>query len=83
MVDGSDYWVELAAKILKSEMRLRHLTYDDLNVKLKEIGIEDTRDNVARKISRGTFSFFYFLQCLKAMGVEKLDVKFYFGLKDN
>lgn len=79
----NDYWVELAATVLKSEMKLRHLTYEDLKTKLHTIGIEENSANTAKKINRGTFSFFYFLQCLKAIGVEKLDVKFYFDLKDN
>lgn len=75
-----DPWVELAIRILRSEMIARGLSYAALNEKLHGIGIVETSANTTRKITRGLFSCTYFLQCIKAMDVKKIDFDFYFNL---
>ena len=61
-------WEMLTKGILKGELKRRHLGYKELTEKLKEIGIDDNERNIANKVSRGSFTAVFFLQCLKAIG---------------
>ena len=38
------------------------------------MGVEDNEKAIASRISRGKFSFAFFLQCMKALGVEEVRV---------
>lgn len=60
--------------ILKAEMKRRGLTYQDLVAKLAEVGIQETEANLRNKVSRGGFSAAFFVQCLRAIGVQKLEL---------
>jgi Domain of unknown function (DUF6471) len=66
----SDRWRVLAKGLLRAELKRRNLSYADLVDKLSAIGISDNERNVSNKISRGTFTAVFFLQCLKAIGVR-------------
>lgn len=65
-------WNERAANLLKSELKRQGLTYADLVAKLAKIGIAEKEVNVRNKLSRGSFTAAYFLQCLEAVGVKEL-----------
>ncbi len=65
-------WNTTAANILKSEIKRRGLTYDQLNEKLLAIGIQETTNSIKVKISRGAFQFAFFLQCAAAIGIKTL-----------
>jgi hypothetical protein len=65
---AQDEWSRLAAKMLKSELARAGVGYEDLIGKLKEIGVEESYKGIAAKINRGTFSFAFFMQCMKALG---------------
>ena len=67
-------WELEARRILRSELVRHGITYQGLAMRLQAIGLEETHRSVANKLSRGTFSFVFFLQCMKAMGVESLIV---------
>ena len=41
----------------------------------KEIGVKETKANIANKLHRGTFSFAYALQIFKALGLKKLNLE--------
>ncbi len=62
--------VQNAKGILKAELKRRSMTYSDLVRSLSEIGIIETEANIRNKISRGTFTAAFFLQCLLAIGCE-------------
>jgi hypothetical protein len=57
-----------AANLLKSELKKRGVTYAQLVEKLAEIGVHEKEVNVRNKLSRGTFTAGYLLQCLEAIG---------------
>ena len=57
-----------AANFLKAELARTGIGYDALCRKLKDIGVEESYKGVANKINRGSFSFAFFLQCMKAIG---------------
>lgn len=65
-------WGEHAGALLRSEMAKRRMKYPDLARSLAELGVQDNERNLSNKIARGTFSAAFFLQCLKAMGVQNL-----------
>ncbi|WP_323665114.1 DUF6471 domain-containing protein [Aliarcobacter butzleri] len=65
-------WNEKATNILKSILTRRNIKYHELAIKLKEMGIEETQGSISNKISRGTFSFIFFIQCMEALGIKEI-----------
>lgn len=65
-------WEKLAANTLKAELKRAGVTYAQLVERLAEIGISEKEVNVANKLARGKFSAAFMLQCLKAIGTERL-----------
>jgi 3-mercaptopyruvate sulfurtransferase SseA len=68
-------WNERAANLLKSELKRHGVTYGQLVEKLGKIGVEEKEVNVRNKLSRGSFTAAYFLQCLEAIGIETLRLR--------
>ena len=68
-------WTQHVKGLLKAELKYRNKTYADLVLDLHKIGIEETEVNIRNKIARGMFTAVFFFQCLKAMGVERLELK--------
>lgn len=67
-------WSNEARRILRFEMKIRDVSYKELVRRLGALGVTETERSVASKVSRGTFSAAFFLQCMRAMAVETLDV---------
>lgn len=65
-------WENEARRIVKAELARRGMTYERLAKRLKTIGINETERSIANKMSRGTFSFIFFLQCMSAIGSTKV-----------
>jgi len=70
-------WNSKVKRLLKSELVRRGISNSDLAIMLKQIGIEETKSSIDSKISRGTFSASFFLQCLTVIGCEKIEIKSY------
>ena len=70
-------WDDKAKLLLKSEMVKRGFTNADLVGLLNDIGIEETKASIDSKISRGSFSATFLLQCLTVIGCHKLDIEDY------
>lgn len=70
-------WDDKAKRLLKSEMVKRGFTNADLVGLLNEIGVEETKASVDSKISRGSFSATFLLQCLTVIGCHKLEIEDY------
>jgi len=45
-----------------------------LVARLEAMGIEDNTAALASRITRGKFSFVFFLQCMRALGVDEVRV---------
>ncbi len=58
-------WKKRASNLLKAELKKRDIGYAELCRRLQEIGLLETVASVTTKINRGTFSFAFFLQCMK------------------
>lgn len=66
-------WENEARRIVKAELVRRGFTYERLAKRLKTIGINETERSIANKMSRGTFSFVFFLQCMQAIGNREVN----------
>jgi hypothetical protein len=68
-----DEWKQYAAQTLKAELAKAGVTYEKLIQRLNAIGVDESYKGVASKINRGTFSFLFFAQCMKAL--EKKEIR--------
>ncbi|UXY16637.1 DUF6471 domain-containing protein [Chitiniphilus purpureus] len=68
-------WEQHAKRILKAELVLSGMTYPVLAKKLAAMGVTDSPAAIANRISRGKFSFAFFLQCMAAMEVAEIRLK--------
>jgi hypothetical protein len=70
-------WNNKVKRILKSELVKRGLSTEDLTLLLNENGCTETKSSVDSKISRGTFSASFFMQCLFVIGCTKIEIEEY------
>lgn len=70
-------WDDKAKRLLKSELIKRGVSNTELVLLLKQIGIEETKAGIDSKISRGSFSATFLLQCLTVVGCHKIEVEDY------
>jgi len=61
-------WENKVKGLLKAELTRRNVTYKELVDKLAALGVTETSENVANKISRGKFTAVFLIQCLDAIG---------------
>jgi hypothetical protein len=59
-----------AARFLKAELKRADVTYEELAKRLKEHGLNETRDSIAAKLKRGTFAATFLLACIAALEME-------------
>lgn len=71
------YTNEKVKRLLKSELVKRGITTSDLVILLNNTGLNETKSSVTSKISRGTFSATFFLQCLSVISCSKLNIDSY------
>ena len=69
-----DPWQDQAKEVLKQEMFRRKLTFRNLARRLAPYGIEETPDQLNRKVNRGKFSAAFLFACLAAMEVAEIRV---------
>lgn len=65
-------WNRLACNLLKSELAKAGIGYDGLIKRLAEIGVTESYKGIANKINRGAYSFAFFMQCMKALGIQTI-----------
>ncbi len=71
-------WNDKVKRILKSELIKRAVSNADLALLLlNEFGVEETKASIDSKISRGTFSASFFMQCLAVIGCNKVEIEQY------
>ena len=61
---------ERASRFLKAEMKRADVTYEELAKRLKDHGLNETRDSIAAKLKRGTFAATFLIGCLAALELE-------------
>jgi len=70
-----DYSNDKVKRLLKSELVKRGVSNSDLVALLGQEGIIETHSSITSKISRGTFSASFFLQCLSVIGCTKIELE--------
>jgi hypothetical protein len=65
-------WQAQVKGIIKGELKRRNLSYADLAERLGAAGVKDNERNISNKISRGTFTAVFFVQCMEAIGVKTI-----------
>ncbi len=71
MTDKTE-WEKDAANILKAELTRRGMGYEELKHALEKVGVKKSTNSINVAINRGKFSFAFFLQCAKAIGIQKV-----------
>ena len=74
-------WNIKSKQLLKSELVRRDISHEQLVDYLDNIGISETKASIDSKLSRGTFSTAFFLQCLKAIGCNNISLDLYIDVK--
>ncbi|NWK45972.1 DUF6471 domain-containing protein [Ralstonia pickettii] len=74
--DGAAYaeWEDRAKELVLWAMAQRKLTYKELARRLERYGIDESADQINRKVNRKRFSAAFLLACLAAMEVESMPV---------
>jgi hypothetical protein len=67
-------WAVEASNILKGTIKRSGITYEQLAERLLRNGISETVPSIKNKLARGTFSFVFVLQVLKALDRDRLDI---------
>ncbi len=67
-------WAERAQRFVKAELKRADLTYEELAVKLREMGLQETKVSIASKLSRAGFSASFFLAVMRAIGREHINI---------
>jgi Domain of unknown function (DUF6471) len=67
-------WERKVQTMLKVELARRNLTYKQLSEKLAELGVIESEPNIRNKLSRGTFSAVFLVQCLAAIGMTEMRI---------
>jgi hypothetical protein len=72
MARPSQEWQNRVRGLLKAELARRDVSYGDLVERLAQMGIKESEQNIANKLSRGTFTAAFLIQCLTAIGCRTL-----------
>lgn len=67
-------WRDQTKGLLKAELKRRNLTYEQLAEKLAAVGVQDSASNIKNKVSRGSFTAVFMIQCMEAIGSEALRI---------
>lgn len=67
-------WEDRAHELLRVEMKRRRIGYKELSRLLTPYGIEESPDQLNRKVNRKRFSAAFLFACLAAMDVTTIDV---------
>lgn len=67
-------WETKVKLMLKGELARKGVTYAQLVGKLADIGVMDSEPNIRNKISRGKFTAVFLIQCLEAIGCDRISL---------
>ena len=67
-------WNQEARRILRAELARKDVGYKKLSILLAQIDVIETPSAITNKLSRGSFSFAFFLQCMKALDRVTIEI---------
>jgi hypothetical protein len=65
--EDEDLWRTEARRVLKSRLARHGFSYKDLVSRLNATGASESYAGIANKISRGSFSFAFYLRCIHVL----------------
>jgi hypothetical protein len=65
---------ERLARFIKAELKRADVTYEELAERLKEHGLEETRNSIAAKLKRGSFPATFLIAVMIAIGRESVEL---------
>ena len=65
-------WETTVKNLIKGELKHRGMTYAQLAERLQAIGVDEHEGTIKKKLSRGRFTAVFFVQCLTAIGSDRL-----------
>ena len=65
-------WTYQVKGLLKGELKRRNVSYQGLSESLKAMGVDESSENIANKISRGKFTAIFLVQCMEAIGCRAI-----------
>jgi len=68
-------WESLAKRLVKAELAHAGVTYKVLAHRLEALGVQANETAIANRLSRGQFTFIFFLQCMRALGKTEVSLK--------
>ena len=68
-------WEQTAKELIEEEMMRRGIRYKQLSQLLLKLGIDESPDQINRKVNRKRFSAAFLVACLHAMKVETIRLK--------
>jgi len=71
--NAGDPWQDFARELLQDAVAQLGLNARELAERLGEKGLEIAPKVLSRRINRGTFDAGFFLQCLSALGAERVE----------
>ena len=63
-----------AKRALRDAMEAEGVGYEELAAKLRRKGVEISDGGLENKIARGTFTAAFMIQCMEALGVDRISV---------
>ena len=66
-----DHWEAAASELLRRELALKRLNYNDLAKLLSADGYPISHNAVRLKVMRGSFTAAFLLRCLTAIGSDR------------
>lgn len=68
-------WRREARRVLRAELARKDMGLKELARALEAIGVDENAKALSNKINRGTFSFIFFLQCLRALDIDTIKLR--------
>lgn len=75
MILSKKTWTTEASRVVRAALARQGVTYAQLVDRLREHGIEETVDGIKGKIHRGTFSFVFVLQVMRALDKDRISIE--------
>ncbi|WP_268746526.1 MULTISPECIES: DUF6471 domain-containing protein [unclassified Alteromonas] len=72
-LSAKNAWRQTVARVIKSEMSVRGVKYQDLSQRLAAIDIEQSADNLRNKVNKGIMGADLMLQVLYVLKARPLD----------
>jgi hypothetical protein len=65
-------WQRDASTLIRVQMLHKDIGYKELSRSLEALGISENAKALSNKVSRGTFSLVFYLQCMRALGITSV-----------